>query len=187
MDMPEKLLEQAASSIASGNGSPLLSDDDVVIPNLLRFGYDKADAFNYVVSACWEPLAWGCALEQNNMGCIQFGRCMSDMTADEKFVLCRSYEEVCALYFSYLKKELESLKNFWNGLIWEPDPLFTFFTEGCLRKGREIHAEEQSTIITGYSRWGFLQRSILYAYKRNGFRKRNFDSAADGPNSSGKL
>lgn len=140
LDMPEKLLEQAASSIASGNGSPLLSDDDVVIPNLLRFGYDKADAFNYVVSACWEPLAWGCALEQNNMGCIQFGRCMSDMTADEKFVLCRSYEEVCALYFSYLKKELESLKNFWNGLIWEPDPLFTFFTEGCLRKGREIHA-----------------------------------------------
>lgn len=138
-NMPEQLLAQAAKTIAAGNGSPLLSDDEIIIPNLIRFGYTKKDACNYVVSACWEPLAWGCSLEQNNMGCIQFGRCLTDMVSDSRFVLCESFEEVFVLYVSYLNKELEHLKQFWNGLLWEQDPLFTFFTKGCFEKGKEIH------------------------------------------------
>ena len=36
-----------------GLGFPQYSNDDVVIDGLIRLGYDRKDACNYVVAACW--------------------------------------------------------------------------------------------------------------------------------------
>ena len=38
--MPRQLLELAVETIKTGIGSPLLSNDDVIVPRLLEFGYD---------------------------------------------------------------------------------------------------------------------------------------------------
>ncbi|MER8124864.1 pyruvate formate lyase family protein, partial [Acinetobacter baumannii] len=52
--------------MASNVGSPLISNDDQIIPSMIQFGYEKADACNYITSACWEPVA-GESYEQNNI------------------------------------------------------------------------------------------------------------------------
>ena len=65
--MPQNLLVLALECNATGIGSPLLSNDDIVIPALEKFGYVHEDACNYVTSACWEPLAYGKSLEKNNI------------------------------------------------------------------------------------------------------------------------
>lgn len=58
-ETPEDLMNLALETMATGVGSPLISNDEMVIPNLINFGYNAQDAYNYVVSACWEPAPVG--------------------------------------------------------------------------------------------------------------------------------
>ena len=45
-NIPDDLLKKAVSCIATGNGSPLLANDDVIIPAMISFGYEQNDAYN---------------------------------------------------------------------------------------------------------------------------------------------
>ena len=71
-ETPRDLIELSLETINTGIGSPLFSNDEVVIGKMIEFGYDKEDANNYVVSACWEPSAVGKGFEQNNINFISF-------------------------------------------------------------------------------------------------------------------
>ena len=48
---------------AQGLGFPQYSNDDVVIPGLMELGYEKKDACNYVVAACWAVTIPGPAID----------------------------------------------------------------------------------------------------------------------------
>ena len=72
--MPGDLLELALDCMSTGIGAPFLSNDDVVIPALLSFGYLPDDACKYATSACWEPLIIGNSCDQNNVKSINFAR-----------------------------------------------------------------------------------------------------------------
>lgn len=137
-NMPDRLLSLIAESIAAGLGSPLLSDDQTVIPCLMEFGYDAEDAYDYGVSACWEPLIPGRSLEQNNIGNINFGRCISSTIWDKSFADCITYEKVCEIFWGYLDKELEELKISLDRFKWESDPLFTFLMPCCLLNNKDV-------------------------------------------------
>ncbi|MBR2804409.1 MAG: hypothetical protein IKE20_04605, partial [Eggerthellaceae bacterium] len=50
-DTSPDLLKEAVDCISTGIGCPILANDDVMIPALVKFGYDLEDARNYVVSA----------------------------------------------------------------------------------------------------------------------------------------
>ena len=56
--------------IKTGIGCPLFSNDDIVIPKLIEYGYEIKDAYNYVTAACWEPYICGKSLDQNNLKTI---------------------------------------------------------------------------------------------------------------------
>lgn len=125
-NMPMDLLELAMDCVSSGIGSPLFSNDDVVIPKIIEFGYDKKDAYNYGVSACWEPLSIGNSLEQNNLTNIEFGKCINETILDEKFISCDNFESVIEIYKEKLKDNCQEIKNFLDSFIWEKDPLLTY-------------------------------------------------------------
>ncbi len=55
-----------------GTGFPQYSNDDVVIPALLDWGYAKEDAYNYVVAACWEFIIPEKAMDVPNIGAVSF-------------------------------------------------------------------------------------------------------------------
>ena len=50
----------------TGCGSPLLMNEEVIMRNMVSFGYDKEDVWNVGTSACWEPLIIGKSSDQNN-------------------------------------------------------------------------------------------------------------------------
>lgn len=137
-DMPEDLLDLAVDTIATGIGSPLLSNDDVIIPLLMDFGYSPEDAYGYGVSACWEPLAIGKSLEQNNIASIEFGAAAAWMIEDDAFQDCGTFEEVFALYSKYLNESIEAAFAKIDAIEWEYDPLLTMLTDGCLDNDRDI-------------------------------------------------
>jgi formate C-acetyltransferase len=130
-DIPRDLMESALKCIATGVGSPLLSNDDVIIEKLIDFGYEKKDAYNYVVSACWEPAPIGRSLEMNNVDCFVFLLPLNDLLAHENLNEFDSFESLIMKYKEYLKKYIDNVIMNVNGLNWEIDPLISLFIEGC--------------------------------------------------------
>lgn len=65
----EELWGKAIKCILRGSGSPLLMNEDVIMPLMKSFGYATEDVYNFGTSACWEPLIIGKSLDQNN--CIK--------------------------------------------------------------------------------------------------------------------
>lgn len=124
-NMPDNLIKMAIECIATGLGCPLISNDDVIIPKLQDFGYEDNDSYNYAVSACWEPLIFGKSLDQNNLGSIEFGRCINETLIDEKLTECINFDEVLDLFFAKLSINIDSLLNNIDKIVWEKDPLLT--------------------------------------------------------------
>ncbi len=137
-DTPEDLLRLALNCIATGIGCPVLSNDEVVEPALEAFGYSHEDACNYVTSACWEPVAYGCSLEKNNIIDINYADAMSQMLQMDAFTGCSSFAEVKKLYGECLHRELQKIRAHLDGIEWESDPLMSLFTRGCAESGKDI-------------------------------------------------
>ena len=137
-NMPEKLLDLAVDCISTGIGSPLLSNDDIVINSLIDFGYENNDAFNYVTSACWEPVSYGNSLEQNNITNINFANVIVNTIKDNKFKNLLCFDDVIKLFKEKLNVELNSVLDYLDSIIWEEDPLFSLFIGGCNKNGIDI-------------------------------------------------
>lgn len=136
--MPEDLLDLAVHCIATGVGCPLLSNDDVIIPALEKFGYTHIDACDYVTSACWEPMAYGKSFEKNNIKSVNFGRCFEKTYRNVKFIDCTSFDEVLRLFFNELDKEVGTVVDVMSRIKWEKNPLRNLFTENCIKNGKDI-------------------------------------------------
>ena len=125
----DDLMELAVETMATGIGSPLLSNDDVVIKNLINFGYEKEDAYNYVVSACWEPAPLGKGLELNNVTSIIFLKPLNALLDNEDLSKYSNFNEFFDEYKIYLKNYLNEILNQINNYVWEEDPIISLFIE----------------------------------------------------------
>ncbi len=126
---PDDLMELVVETMATGIGSPLLSNDDVVIKNLINFGYEKEDAYNYVVSACWEPAPLGKGLELNNVTSIIFLKPLNALLDNEDLSKYSNFNEFFDEYKIYLKNYLNEILNQINNYVWEEDPIISLFIE----------------------------------------------------------
>ena len=98
-NMPDSLLKLAVSCLTAKTGSPLFSNDEVVIPVLKGFGMPNEDAYSYCVSACWEPYIVGKSLDQNNIMVFDYFKALDAVLNNG--VEYRSIEE---LVESYIKE-----------------------------------------------------------------------------------
>lgn len=156
--MPDRLLAISAKCIAEGNGSPLLSNDDIVIPALMEFGYSDVDAYNYGVSACWEPLSIGNSLEQNNVSGIEFGQVLTSVIRAAWFTECKDFEQVLQLYTRFLTDHVGDVCEYIDQINWEPAPLFTLFCPDCIEKDLDI--SEGGAV---YNNYGILSTGLAAA------------------------
>lgn len=124
-NMPIELMRLALQCNATGIGSPLYCNDDRIIPLLMDFGYEKKDAYNYGVSACWEPLSIGNSLEQNNLDNIEFGKCLNETILDKNFIKSESIEDVLEIYIKKLSANCNQIKKRLNKFEWVYDPLLS--------------------------------------------------------------
>ena len=119
--MPRDLMEKAVRCLSSATGSPLFSNDDRVIPALISDGVDVGDAYEYCVSACWEPLVPGLSLGQNNIAVFDACRVLVDTVRDANDLM--AYEDVLRLYEGRLALEFGKFLEGLNGLRWARDPI----------------------------------------------------------------
>lgn len=136
--VPRDLMELSLKCIKTGIGCPLFSNDDVIIPMLIEFGYDTNDAYNYVTSACWEPLMVGKCVEQNNIDSIVYMEPFNDMLQHEELNKINTYNEFLEKYKKYLEKYIKEFIDEINKIEWEEAPLLSMFTDNCNEKLEDV-------------------------------------------------
>lgn len=137
-DMPLELMEAAVECIGTGIGSPLLSNDELVVPNMQKFGYEKNDAYNYVTSACWEPLVPANSHEQNNIGLINFLLPFELISEKEGYSQITNFDELYERYIIHLEGHIIYICSLLNEIRWAKDPLLSAFTESCQNRCVDI-------------------------------------------------
>lgn len=136
--VPRDLMELSLRCIKTGIGSPLFSNDDVIIPKLIEFGYDEEDAYNYVTAACWEPLIAGKSVERNNIDTFVYMQPFYEMLENENLDKINSLEELMKDYKKYLEKYINNFVQHLDGIDWEEAPLLSMIVDGCNEKLMDV-------------------------------------------------
>ncbi|MCI8672214.1 MAG: hypothetical protein HFI89_01790 [Lachnospiraceae bacterium] len=136
--IPGDLLESALLCMATGIGSPLLANDDVIIPRLLDFGVEKGDAYEYTTSACWEPLIGGKSSSMNNEERLVYVKPLYDLFMEERLNRFQTFEQLKQCYLRYLKREIMRVKRRLYERSYQKNTLYSVFIEGCRESKKDI-------------------------------------------------
>lgn len=91
-DTPDDLYTLCSELTKVGLGFPQYSNDDVVIPALIRMGYDPEDAADYAMAACWEFIIPHVGFDVPNAATMYLPRVI-DAVMREKLEECADMEQ----------------------------------------------------------------------------------------------
>lgn len=133
---PLDVYEAGTELTAKGLGFPQYANDDVVIPALVRWGYDLADARDYSVAACWEFLIPGCGMDINNIDAVSFVGCLDAAlrTASD----AAAYEAVERAFFDEIQRRADALAAKYRHVEILPGPFVSVLSTGCIDRARDI-------------------------------------------------
>ena len=134
---PDEVYTLCSELTEAGLGFPQYSNDDVVIPGLLDLGYDKEDALDYTVAACWEFIIPKIGADVANIGMFSFPKAI-DVCLHRDLKNCNSAEE----FLNAVKKEIntqcceicDSINS--KDLWFVPSPLLETITDWQNGKGK---------------------------------------------------
>lgn len=136
--MPHSLMEAAVKCMSTGCGSPLLSNDDVLIPKLINFGVEEADAYSYTTSACWEPLIGGKSSSMNNQRLLVYPRALHNLLLEVNCDRFKQFDDFIDGYFLYLRREVvKCLKDIYEQKVLR-NTVYSMFIEGCHKSQKDI-------------------------------------------------
>jgi len=118
----------------AGLGFPQYANDDVVIPALMKWGYELEDARDYSVAACWEFLIPGCGMDINNIDAVSMPSCLDAVMragAD-------SFESLKADLKAEINRRCDALQKKYAHVEIFPGPFVSILTVGCIEKARDI-------------------------------------------------
>lgn len=153
---PDSLYLLGTKMTKLGLGFPQYSNDDIVIPGLLEWGYEPKDAYNYGVAACWEFIVPD-GRDAPNFKTMNFPKVVNDCVF--KYLKnCKTYDE----FFEYVKKEIkdecERLLNLADTGVFTPNVAESLFSSSCLKKRTDA-----SVGGAKYNNYGFHGAGIANA------------------------
>ncbi|MBQ6020630.1 MAG: pyruvate formate-lyase [Clostridia bacterium] len=120
-----------------GLGFPQYSNDDVVIPGLIRLGYAPEDAADYTVAACWEFTIPGKGAEIVNIDQMVFPKVVrrelfAHLEESETF---EDLLEYVKLGVAYDAGEIVGKR---KGVHYPASPYLSVLIEGCAGSGKDV-------------------------------------------------
>lgn len=134
---PIERLEFATELTKKGLGFPQYCNDDVVIPGLIKFGYDPRDAHNYTVAACWEFIIPGKGFDIPNIHRVNFPKAV-ELATNEQLSKCEKFEDFLDEVKKYIEKECREIVLSVINNQERCSPYLSVFIEGCIEKGLDI-------------------------------------------------
>ncbi|MDO5445665.1 MAG: pyruvate formate lyase family protein [Eubacteriales bacterium] len=133
---PLSLYERGTRLTKLGLGFPQYANDDVVIPCLLHWGYDKEDAYNYSCAACWEFIVPATGMDVPNVDGLSFSAAMQKCVPElEKY---SSFDELLSAVKENITRQAEELIAPVKALYMEPAPLMSMMMRGCVENHKDI-------------------------------------------------
>lgn len=134
---PIERYEMGSRLTAAGIGFPQYCNDDVVIPGLVRLGYDRSDAYNYVVAACWEFIIPGLGMDVPNIDALSFVGCVN-RAVREDLPGAETYEEFLAACDRRITADAQWRTTRHRNIFIVPSPFMSVCMDGMTEKGRDI-------------------------------------------------
>ena len=134
---PRDLIEKSIDCISTGIGCPLFANDEIIIPKLIEFGYDKKDVYNYGTAACWEPFITGKSFDQNNLASISFMEPLRFLN-DSELKNIKNINEFIDLYKDKFDLYFNDFITNINNKVFAKDLLLSLFTDECINKGKDV-------------------------------------------------
>lgn len=123
---PAKIFELGSELTKAGLGFPQYSNDDVVIEGLEKLGYDKNDANNYAVAACWEFIIPGKGADIPNIGALSFPKIVN--SAMYKYMSeSESFEDFMQKIYAEIELECDSICEKINDVWFIPSHLIKIY------------------------------------------------------------
>ena len=144
---PLSVYELGTELTKLGLGFPQYENDDVVIPGLTALGYEKRDARDYAIAACWEFIIPGKGMEIPNIGALPFANCV-DGVIRERLTSCKDMNALLAAVSEDIFARVRETLAERHDLYVIPAPYLSLFFDGCLERGRDI------SLGCKYNNWG---------------------------------
>ena len=133
---PDEIFEMGSRLTKIGLGFPQYSNDDVVIPGLLRKGYSEEDARNYVVAACWEFIIPKVAMDIVNIDGLSLAACVKDALPGLKD--CKDYNAFFSLVEGEIHREADRICAKHRDLYMIPSPMMSLLMDGTVEKAMDV-------------------------------------------------
>ena len=126
--------DKAIQCLLTGNGSPLLLNERVIMKSMVDFGYSPADVWNLGTSACWEPLIIGKSFDQNNpLPSIPVLESMNELLQEDSFG--RSFEDFLCELISRINRQITSVV---HDIKFDVSPLYSLFFDDCVERHEDF-------------------------------------------------
>lgn len=127
---PMELYEKGTELTKVGLGFPQYSNDDVVIPGLVKLGYDYNDAVNYTVAACWEFIIPKVGMEIANIGALSYPLCV-DRAVRKKLADASDFDRFREAVADEIKAECDEITGKVNAVWFVPSPFMNLLYGGA--------------------------------------------------------
>lgn len=136
-DTDLELLSLATELTRKGLGFPQYSNDDVVIPALVKHGYSLEDARDYAVAACWEFIIPGKGMEVVNIGALSFPAAV-DRALRDGLLAGEEMAGILDRVRTEIEYQVNHLAQTYEKLILPPAPFFSVLMSDCLSEGKDL-------------------------------------------------
>ena len=109
----------------------------MVIPGLVRLGYDLEDARNYTVAACWEFIIPGVAMDIPNIGAMPLAEVVRE-ACEEGLETAKDFESFKQRVVDVLNRKAKEITDGVKNIFIEPAPWQSVMMRDCLTTGRDI-------------------------------------------------
>lgn len=134
---PDDIYYKGTLLTKKGLGFPQYSNDDVVIPALVKWGYDLEDARNYVVAACWEFIIPGVAYDIPNIDALSYPEVTLNVL-NEHLLDSETFESLMEHEKKGIQDMCITLANKTKNMFVEPSPFQSIIMTSCIDEAKDI-------------------------------------------------
>lgn len=135
---PLAVYEKGSRLTKAGLGFPQYSNDDVVIPGLMKLGYEKEDAQDYAVAACWEFIIPKVGADVPNIAALSFPRVI-DVCLHQALPGCTTFAQFLSAVKEEVENEVQRLCAGIQSLYFVPAPGMNLLMDGKLKSHGKYH------------------------------------------------
>ncbi|MGI6574073.1 MAG: pyruvate formate lyase family protein [Fermentimonas sp.] len=172
-ETPDEVYILGSRLTRKGLGFPQYSNDDIVIPGLMKKGYKKEHAYDYIVAACWEFIIPKHALDIPNIDGLSLPQCVNDSLS--KLGECVSYEAFYDIVEQKMQEKADEICEKHKNLYIIPSPMMSLLMDGSIERARDI------SLGATYNNYGIHGTGIataadsLAALKKYYFEEKSID------------